>query len=253
VTILCYHAIDPSWTSALSVHPARFAQQCDWLATHREVLPLNVAVTRLDRSWRLPRGLAALTFDDGFRSLHEHAMPAIKRHQLPATVFLVAQTLVGQGRAVDWVDDPPEQALTTLNTDQVIEMQDAGVDFQSHSLVHADLTQMTFDECVRDLTDSRVTLEDLLHRPVTMLAYPRGRHNDVVRAAAERAGYTHAFSLPEAAEPFHEFAIPRVGIYHKNTAPSLQVKASRSYLRVRLSRLYGLRSRRRGDPAEAVS
>jgi peptidoglycan/xylan/chitin deacetylase (PgdA/CDA1 family) len=232
MSILCYHSVQPRWTSPLAVEPADFAKHCAWLAHRRRMLPLRDALARLDRSGRLPRGMAALTFDDGFAALHEHAMPVLARHRMPATVFLVAQTLTPAGQPVDWVDTPGTEPLTTLSRDQVLEMQDAGVDFQSHSYAHRDLTRLGFDECVTDLRDSREFLSELLGRPVTLLAYPRGRHDERVRQAAERAGYTHAFTLPEQAEQPGQYAIPRVGIYRGNGTRTVQIKASRPYLAV---------------------
>lgn len=233
MSILCYHSVQPRWTSPLAVEPADFAEHCAWLAHRRRVLPLRDALARLDRSGRLPRGMAALTFDDGFAALHEHAMPVLARHRMPATVFLVAQTLTPAGQPVDWVDTPSTEPLTTLTRDQVLEMQDAGVDFQSHSYAHRDLTQLGFDECITDLRDSREFLSELLGGPVTLLAYPRGRHDERVRQAAERAGYTYAFTLPERTEQPGRYAIPRVGIFRGNGTPTVQIKASRPYLAIR--------------------
>ncbi|HYO33460.1 MAG TPA: polysaccharide deacetylase family protein [Nocardioidaceae bacterium] len=243
MTILCYHAIEPRWTSPLAVDPEAFAAQCDWLAYTRQVLPLHEAVDRLDRSGRLPRGMAALTFDDGFAGLYEHAMPVVARYRLPMTVFLVAQTLTAGGKRVDWVDTPPDYELTTLDEQQVLEMQSMGVSFQSHSYAHVDLTSLSFEACVEDLRSSRELLESLLHRPVRMLAYPRGRHDEGVRAAARQAGYTWAFTLPEGPERRGPYAIPRVGIYHGNSVRSLQVKSARSYLPLRTGRGYDLAKR----------
>jgi peptidoglycan/xylan/chitin deacetylase (PgdA/CDA1 family) len=236
VTILCYHSVQPDWESPLAADPVDFARQCAWLARNRRVLPLSDAVSRLDRSGRLPKGSAVMTFDDGFATLFEYAMPALRRHRLPATVFLVAQTLTPQGQPVDWVDSPPPHppaGLSTLTRDQVLEMRSLGVDFQSHSYAHHDLTTLGFDSCVRDLRESREFLSDLLGRPVSMLAYPRGRHDEVVRRAAERAGYGHAFALPERAEQPGRYSIPRVGVYRGNSMATVRIKSARSYLAVR--------------------
>lgn len=233
MTILCYHSIQPRWDSPLAVEPDAFRWQADWLRARRTVLPLSVALTRLDRSGRLPRGQAALTFDDGFAALHEHALPVLAKERLPATVFLVAQTLAPQGQPVDWVDTPGAEPLETLTLDQVLEMQDAGVEFQSHSWAHLDLTRLSHAECVRDLRDSRELLSDLLGRAVTLLAYPRGRHDRHVREAAAAAGFTHAFALPERGEPVGDYSIPRVGIYHGNGHLAMRIKAARAYLPLR--------------------
>jgi peptidoglycan/xylan/chitin deacetylase (PgdA/CDA1 family) len=233
VTILCYHSVQPCWESPLAVEPDAFLRQVDWLREHRRLLPVSEALPRLDASGRLPSGEAALTFDDGFAALHEHLLPVVERTRLPATVFLVAQTLTPQGQPVDWVDTPGTEPLSTLTLDQVLEMQEAGVDFQSHSWAHLRLTELSEAECVTDLRDSRDLLEDLLGRPVTLLAYPRGLHTPHVRRAARRAGFTHAFALPEGREEPEDHAVPRVGIYRGNSQLTLRVKVGRQYLPVR--------------------
>ncbi len=235
MTILCYHSVQPRWPSPLAVPPEDFAWQAAWLRARRRVLPMREALSRLDATGRLPRGEAALTFDDGFAALHQYALPVLQRERLPATVFLVAQTLSPAGQPVDWVDTPGAEPLSTLTLDQVLEMQDAGVEFQSHSWAHHDLTRLTEEECVRDLRDSRELLSDLLGRPATLLAYPRGRHDHHVRRAAARAGYTHAFALPQDEERPGDYAVPRVGIFHGNGRLTMRIKSARPYLPVRTS------------------
>jgi peptidoglycan/xylan/chitin deacetylase (PgdA/CDA1 family) len=244
MTILCYHSVEPDWESPLAVRPEAFAQQAAWLRRSRQVLPLQDALPRLDARGQLPGGTVALTFDDGFAALHEHVLPVLAREKLPATVFLVAQTLTPAGRPVDWVDTPGTGPLTTLTVDQVLEMQDAGVDFQSHSWAHHDLTGLSWEDCVRDLRQSRQFLSDVLGRQVTLLAYPRGLHDAGVRKAAAAAGYSHAFALPETAEDPEDYAIPRVGIYRGNGPLTVRVKAARPYLRLRTSEPVARHARR---------
>lgn len=250
MTIVCYHSVEPDWQSPLAVHPTDFDAHCGWLARHRTVLPLEAAIDRLDRTWRLPRGASAITLDDGFAALFEHALPVLARHALPATVFLVAQTLSPAGRRVDWVDTAPDYPLHTLDADQVLAMQEAGISFQSHSWAHHDLTTLGYEACVDDLRASRELLEDLLGRHVRLLAYPRGRHDATVRSAAARAGYSHAFALPERREHPSPYAIPRVGLYRGNGLATLRIKCARPYLQARTSGLRALRAAtRRGSTA----
>jgi peptidoglycan/xylan/chitin deacetylase (PgdA/CDA1 family) len=237
VTILCYHSVDPAWESPLAMRPGEFAAHAAWLARHRTVVPLREAVAHMDRKGRLPRGMAALTFDDGFTGVLEHALPEVQRHRLPSTVFLVAQTLTEEGLDPWWVRTPPSWRLTTLSVEEVLHLHELGVDLQSHSWAHQDLPELDEPGCEADLRRSREFLEDLLHAPVPFLAYPRGLHDQGVRRAARRAGYTHAFALPEGPEPVDEFAVPRVGIHRGNGTRTLAVKSHRRYLDVRHSRL----------------
>jgi peptidoglycan/xylan/chitin deacetylase (PgdA/CDA1 family) len=245
MTVLCYHAVNPGWDSPISMHPEAFAEHAAWLDAHRTVLPLGQAVRHLDVRGRLPRGTVALTFDDGFASVHDHAWPHLARLGLPATVFLVARTLTNAGQEVDWIDTPPPYETQTLTVDQVLQMQEDGVAFESHSSTHADLTRLSHAECLADLRDSRELLETVLGRPVRLLAYPRGRHAPHVRDAARKAGYTHAFALPEGPEPSGPYSLPRVGLYRGNGVRELRMKVTPGYLAVRTGRAFGVARRAR--------
>lgn len=228
----------------MAVAPGSFAEQMTWLARRRLVVDLAPGVGLLDGAGRLPRGMAAVTFDDGFASVYEHALPILARLHLPATVFLVAETLTDSGRPVDWVDDPPAgRRLRALTPDRVLEMAEAGVRFGSHGHSHRDLTDLTDAECERELRESRDVLEALLEAPVPFLAYPRGQHDERVRQLAARAGYTNAFTLPEGPEPTGPFSIGRVGIYRADGPARFRIKVARWFLAVRLSPF--LRARRR--------
>lgn len=241
MAVLCYHAIDPEWVSPLAISPATFSRQCSWLSRGRNPVDLSEAVRHFDAAGRLPRGMVALSFDDGFATLYDYAFPILAAARMPATIFLVAETLAPAGRTVDWVepwDNPPEAPLPTLSLDQILEMQGAGISFGSHSYAHHDLTTLEEEECVRDLRQSRELLETLLGRQVPFLAFPFGRHDERVRRAARRAGYQHAFSLPDVTEPADPFALPRMGVLPNVGLTMLGIKTSWWYPRLRVTRPY---------------
>src|SRR5512134_2690195 len=91
-----YHAV---LTSPLAVpdwcflDAGVFREQLEYLARRFEVVSLHEAVRRL-KNRMVTRPTAAITFDDGFQSVHDVAFPILKRMGLPATVF-VATGLVG--------------------------------------------------------------------------------------------------------------------------------------------------------------
>lgn len=103
-TILMYHRVaeerfDP-W--GLAVTPAKFAEQMEWLAANRTVLPLT-EFAELHLQGALPRRAIALTFDDGYRCNVAVAGPLMKAHDLPATLFL-CPTLLERGEECWWDD-----------------------------------------------------------------------------------------------------------------------------------------------------
>lgn len=238
MSILCYHAVDPAWESRLSVPPEDFERQVQWLARRRKLVPLEEAAALVGPYGGLPGGRAAITFDDGFSSVHEFAWPVLRRHGAPSTVFLVARTLTPEGLSVDWAEGPPDRELSTMSVDQVKEMQANGVSFGSHSLAHKDLIELSDEECESDLKTSRELIEDVLGREVRSLAYPRGLHNERVHRAAARAGFKYAFGTSKPPAERGPLAIPRIGVYPGNGLGGLQLKTTRLYPRLRTSSLW---------------
>jgi peptidoglycan/xylan/chitin deacetylase (PgdA/CDA1 family) len=250
--------VDQEWRSPLAVTPAAFGSHAAWLSRNRRVIALDEAAGRLDRRGYPPPGTAVLTFDDGLSGVYEGALPILRRHRLPATVFLVAGTLEPGGRTVDWVDTPSPHPLRTLTMEQVREMREDGIAFGSHSYAHHDLTAMEEAECERDLRQSRELLEDLLQARVRHLAYPRGRHDERVRRAASRAGFTHAYAGEREAPKRRELAgppmaIPRIMLYPGNGVKALRLKMTRWYLPLRESPAYPLLRRMAGRPPRTQS
>lgn len=62
-----------------------------------EVVPLGEALEVIAGRRQPKRDVAVVTFDDGYRDVWEHALPVLKRHGLPATVYL-ATAYVGTGQ-----------------------------------------------------------------------------------------------------------------------------------------------------------
>ncbi len=227
MSVLCYHAIDPDWESPLAVRPEDFEDQCRVIAESGGAAPAGLDT---------PAGRHVITFDDGFACLMKHALPSLRRYSLPSTLFVVAGTLAEQPAPVNWLRPPEDPAPQVLTAEEILEMADAGVTIASHSWEHRDLPEYTEQECLVDLRESRERLEDLIHAPVTMLAYPFGNHAPHVRRAAEQAGFELAYSLPEGREDVGPYAMPRVGIYRDNPMTTFRIKAAAPYLKFRMSR-----------------
>lgn len=235
MTILCFHTVEPGWDdSTLALTPDAFDRTCAWLARRRDVVPLETAVQRLDRRFRPTGRTSAITFDDGWAGVAEHAWPILRNHGLPMTLFVIADSLRSDEIDLSWVDRPPAAPLRVMGLDEIRELAADGMHIGSHSMRHADLRTLSFDECLADLTQSKEMLEDLLEMPITTLAYPKGDHDAGVRRAAERAGYDWAFTLPEEREPTGRWAVPRVGVYPGNSERTLFLKTRRHYLDARL-------------------
>jgi hypothetical protein len=87
VSVLMYHgllAAPLEVPEACFVGVERFERQMEYLVGHFEVLHLEEALT-FPRD-RAARPVACVTFDDGFASVHDLALPILRRFRIAATV-----------------------------------------------------------------------------------------------------------------------------------------------------------------------
>ena len=100
--ILCYHRVGIGGLPLYSeLAPELFEAQMLFLRGHYPIVSLSqVYQGLLEKSSVGPA--VAVTFDDGYRGVYEHAFPVLRKYQIPATVFLIADSLeTGQ---VAWYD-----------------------------------------------------------------------------------------------------------------------------------------------------
>lgn len=100
--VLLYHRVGDSGDPFLPALPAEvFEGQMRHLARHYRVLDLESAtVAAQQRS--LPPNAVVVTFDDGYRDVFTDAFPILRRHGLPAMVFLTTGA-IGSGEIL-WHD-----------------------------------------------------------------------------------------------------------------------------------------------------
>lgn len=198
VPVLMYHRVGAAanaWGEKYCVAPGRFRAQMQALARHG-MRPCGVDefVAWLLHGAPLARGSVLLTFDDGFRDVFDHAFPVLRDLGWPCTVFLVS----GQVGGTDaWTarSNPAGRAHALLGRGEIATMQRSGIAFQSHTRNHLDLTTLDDEALAAELAGSKRDLEALLGQPVRYLAYPFGKVDERVAAAALAAGYVAAFSV----------------------------------------------------------
>lgn len=119
--ILMYHRVafvqhDP-W--GLAVGPDRFDAQMDHLKKHRAPMSVTEMADRLSRD-RLPKNAVAITFDDGYRDNLLNAKPILRKHGLPATLFLTAGAVDGDSQF--WWDELATMILACEQPSQHVEV-----------------------------------------------------------------------------------------------------------------------------------
>ncbi|TML73426.1 MAG: polysaccharide deacetylase family protein [Actinobacteria bacterium] len=196
--VLCYHAVSDDWP-------------------HRLALPADLLLRQVDALRRLRR--VHVTFDDAFRSIVD-VIPALQERGLPVTIF-VCTGFADAGGAPLLIpelasdDDRDVAELATLTWDELRTLASFGVEIASHTVTHARLPAIAGEDLSQELEASKRRLEEELGGPCDRLAYPYGRYDARVRAAARAAGYSEAFALRRLARD--RFARPRVDLYRRHT------------------------------------
>jgi peptidoglycan/xylan/chitin deacetylase (PgdA/CDA1 family) len=100
--ILCYHRIGTKGIPLFNgLPPEAFELQMRFLRKRYQVISLDEMCREMERPTK-EGNFVAVTFDDGYRDLYAHALPALKKYQIPATVF-VAVSCIEMGQ-VPWYD-----------------------------------------------------------------------------------------------------------------------------------------------------
>lgn len=222
--VLCYHAVSDAWDQPMAVRPAALRSQLVRLLRKGfRAVTFSEAVRSAS-----PRTVA-ITFDDGFRSTYDRALPILAELEVPATVF-VPTALMGGGPLAwpgfDAGPSAPAEELLPLSWAQVAELAAAGWEVGAHSRTHPRLTAVDDDTLWNELAGARQECERQMGQPCRTVAYPFGDLDERVQQAAGAAGYTLGAALgPHRARP-GPLAVPRVGVYRCDSPARFALKVS---------------------------
>lgn len=167
--ILMYHAIADVPTTSLTslfVRPSELEAQLQYIADNGYQ---TITFEDLDNIGAFSKPIM-LTFDDGYKDNYDILFPLLKKYNLKATIFVIADAVWGRN---------------SLSIENITEMSQSGlVSFQSHTKSHPSLTSLGRDQLVREFAESKAFIEGITGKPVTALAYPSGSVNAAVRSAA---------------------------------------------------------------------
>lgn len=182
LVILYYHGIP------LAYRP-NFARQMESIQRRAQVLPASYR-------GNLPGGKpnVAITFDDAYVSVAEHALPELLARGFHATIFVPVGVL---GSRPTW---PVEHGSldadeTVMSVDQITPLPSSLVTLGSHTSTHPRLSRIDARLAQEEILGSRLKLQDLTARQVRLLAFPYGDHDASTIELCKAAGYDYVFSV----------------------------------------------------------
>lgn len=190
VIVLCYHRVEGKAGGMYSLSPEEFEREM------KALQDAGIAVISMNDylAWKkgekvIPPRSALITIDDGYVSGYTAAWPILKKFNYPFTMFVYTRYISVGGKSITW--------------QQLEQMRDEGVDIQSHTTSHDDLVTPKFKPAdmdydtwlMKELADSKNTLEEKLGIRVFALSVPYGKHSPKVLEAATKAGYELLFTV----------------------------------------------------------
>jgi peptidoglycan/xylan/chitin deacetylase (PgdA/CDA1 family) len=127
-----------------------------------------------------------LTFDDGGRSAASETAPMLERRGWRGHFFVTTDRIGTAG---------------FLQREEVVALHEAGHLVGSHACTHRPLTGLDDDEVLREWSESKAVLEDLLGSSITVASVPTGRYSARVGKLAAQGGYEHVFTCEPWLEP----------------------------------------------------
>ncbi|TNF88132.1 MAG: polysaccharide deacetylase family protein [Gammaproteobacteria bacterium] len=216
--ILMYHHIAPPPAGArikgMYVTPGQFDWQLGWLKRRGYEFSTFADLDAPSDGRRI-----IITLDDGYLNNYTEAFPILQKHGARAVIYPIQADLGKSG--VSWPGATEQTPADMMDPDQAREMAAAGIEFGSHLLHHKRLTEMTPEEQVLELEQSRALLEAMLDKPVLSIAYPYGAYDDSVIEVTRAAGYRYGVTTdpgtnPVATDPLrlNRFTAKGCKLYH---------------------------------------
>ena len=202
--ILMYHKVNDVPENPLSMPVSLFDEQMDLLRSlDYTVVNLAAVLDYYADGKPLPPRAVLITFDDGYHDNLDNAARVLSKYGYPAVLFV----------PVGYLDDrqplPHEERLAaqgvmnpTLDWDELAEVERNGIRIESHGISHRPLANLEVDEAAREITLSKLRLEERLGRPVRAFSYVKGSEADyrpVHLSLVRQAGYDVAFSAVSGA------------------------------------------------------
>lgn len=174
-----------------------------------------------------PRKPLVLTFDDGYVDNLTNAAPLLKKFNMQAVIFLLADHELTSN---SWDRETQEPLQELMSLQQKKELLNFNYEIGSHGFRHRKITEMTDAEVHQELLGSKKQLEKDFG-PISTYAFTYGVTTPRAAELAEEAGYHFAVNTDSGGLHHEEnpYAIFRINIFPEDGPRQLRKKTSSWY------------------------
>lgn len=180
--IYVYHRINEDQYSHMSLKAAQFSAQIDEITLNNyDVISLTELVLAFENKETLPPKTIALTFDGGYRSFLNYALPLLQRHKLPFTLFI----------PTDAIDSNNPQYISWADVKRI-----AKLDYATIGLMPAKYTRLYDEdenEIRRQINKAIDRFRSELGQEPAFFAYPFGEYTKSYQKIVEQYKFKASF------------------------------------------------------------
>ena|SRR5438034_5203390 len=202
--VLMYHKVNDIPGNRLALPVSLFDEQMDRLRQlDYTVVDLDAVLDFYALGKPLPPRAVLITFDDGYQDNLDNAAQVLRKYGYAAVLFV----------PIGYLDNrhplPHDERLAaqgilnpTVDWEALGELDEHGVRIESHGISHRPLDDLEVDEAAREISLSKLRLEEHLGRAVRAFSYVKGseeHYKPVHLSLVRQAGYDVAFTAVSGA------------------------------------------------------
>ena len=210
IAAFCYHQVEPATSNKFSLTTEKFTAQLEYLHQRGyKSLNSDELLSALASDAPPIDKAVVITFDDGYRTVFEHAFPIMQKFGFRGIVCIYP-AFIGSRLAMSW--------------EQLKALIDAGWSVECHSMTHANLTgrydspEKEKQFLKHEILASRDIIETQLGNKVKFMVWPYGVYSDRTLKLVKESGFAGAMTVDGGASyrGLSPYLIKRQVIYNSD-------------------------------------
>ena len=136
-----------------------------------------------------------ITFDDGFISVFNNALPEMLKRNIPSIIFIPTGYIGERATWGEYKNLDIESEMVAGSDDLSKLKKNKLVTLGSHTISHPILSNLSTNDVFHELNKSKEVLEKLTGEKILYFSFPHGVYNSNILEIANNIGYKYVFSI----------------------------------------------------------